>query len=156
MKRNYYIILSALMVFGVATLSCSKKDSTASEDKKEHHDDDAEWKEMDDFHELMANAFHPYKDTMNLAPAKSLADSMKLSAEAWFDAPRPEKVNNDVTQAKLQALKEGTAAFAETVKTGDDKAIGEALNKLHDLFHEVQNLWYAGGHGHDHEHQHEH
>ncbi|RAV97847.1 hypothetical protein [Pseudochryseolinea flava] len=154
MKRNYYLMLGALICFAVAIASCGKKDAKAEEEKHDHaHDEHAEWKEMDAFHELMAASFHPYKDTMNLAPAKSLADSMKVSAEQWFNAPLPEKVNNDETKAKLQALRDGTASFADLVKSGDDKAVGDALNKLHDLFHEIQNLWY-GGKGHDHHHEH--
>jgi hypothetical protein len=154
MKRNYYFIVSALMAFGVAMSGCSKKDASASEEKHEHEEaKDVEWKEMDDFHSLMAEAFHPYKDSMNLAPAKTYADSMKVSAEKWFNASLPEKVNNDDVKAKLQALKDGTAAFAETSRTGDDKTVGEALTKLHDLFHDIQGLWYGGeGHGHHHEH----
>jgi hypothetical protein len=155
MKRNYYFIICALMVFGVAMSGCSKKDGSAQEEKHEHEHEEAdvEWKEMDDFHSLMAEAFHPYKDSMNLAPAKMYADSMKISAEKWASAPLPEKVDNDDVKSKLQALKDGTTAFAESAKTGDDKTVGEALTKLHDLFHELQGLWY-GGKGHDHQHEH--
>jgi hypothetical protein len=155
MKRTHYLIVIALMVFSATMSGCSKKDSTA-EEKHEHeheHETTDEWKEMDAFHELMAESFHPFKDSANLAPAKVYADSMKISAEKWFDAPLPEKVNNDQVKAKLQELKENTASFAATAKTADDKKVGESLTKLHDLFHEIQGLWYGGkDHGHHHEH----
>jgi hypothetical protein len=153
MKRNYYLIVSTLMVFGMAMFGCSKKDSTSEDKHAQETQDEGEWKEMDDFHSLMAESFHPYKDSMNLAPAKLYADSMKTSADQWRNAPLPEKVNNDEVKAKLKGLTEETAAFAEIAKTGDDKTVGEALTKLHDRFHEIQGLWYgAKDHGHEHEH----
>ena len=51
----------------------------------------------------------------------------------------------------LQQLKTEADAFAIVSRTDDQKAIGESLTKLHDLFHELQEKWYGGG-----EEQHEH
>ena len=44
------------------------------------------WKEMDNFHMVMAETFHPYKDSANLEPAKSRASELAAAAEEW--APR--------------------------------------------------------------------
>ncbi len=38
--------------------------------KHEEESDDVEWKEMDDFHMIMADVYHPLKDSNNLAPIK--------------------------------------------------------------------------------------
>ncbi len=51
-----------------------QKDAHDSEDH--HHEEaagDEKWAAMDEFHTLMAESFHPYKDTANLAPAKANA-----------------------------------------------------------------------------------
>lgn len=131
--------------------SCSNK--KAEEHVHDEHAEDTasdDWKEMDEFHMIMAEAFHPYKDdSTNLAPAKANAEALAKSAATWQAAPLPHKVDNEEVKAKLEALKTGTAAFVETVKGGDDKAIGAALTKLHDQFHEIQEAWY-GGHEHHH------
>jgi hypothetical protein len=136
-----------MCLIAAVSLACSGK-------KQETHEHDTaadEWKEMDDFHMLMAEAFHPYKDSANLAPAKEKAEALASSAEQWRNAPLPEKVNNDKAKTALAQLSTDAAAFATIAKSGDDKATGESLNKLHDEFHHIQEMWY-GGHGHDHQH----
>jgi len=110
-----------------------------------------EWKPMDEFHMIMAESFHPFRDSADLGPAKANAEAMVESAEKWLNAPLPEKVNNDETKAKLQELKDEAVAFATVSKTDDDNAIGKSLTKLHDLFHSLQEEWY-GGHEESHEH----
>lgn len=111
-----------------------------------------EWKPMDDFHMIMAESFHPFRDSADLGPAKANADAMVGAAEKWLSAPIPEKVNNDHIKAKLQELKNEAVAFATISKTDDTEAIGVSLTKLHDLFHGLQEEWYGG----DEEHQEHH
>ena len=131
-----------LVIFAIA---CSYK-------KEEHHDSpesgeitNDHWKEMDDFHAVMADAFHPYKDSANLGPAKQNATALMESADKWAQAELPAKFDgDDEIKFKLNQLKTDAATFAEVVKTGDDKAIGASLTKLHDLFHEIQESWYGG------------
>jgi hypothetical protein len=110
-----------------------------------------EWPQMDEFHMIMAESFHPFRDSADIGPAKANADSLVAAAEMWLEAPIPEKVNNDEVKEMLQHLKSEADAFALVSKTDDQKAIGESLTKLHDLFHELQEKWYGGG-----EEQHEH
>jgi hypothetical protein len=151
-KHSYYFFLF-LFAMCIAATSCGdKKQESSDDDSTSRHDQESaheEWKEMDDFHNIMAASYHPFKDSMNLAPAKTNASEMAASAEKWSSAPLPKKVDNEEVKIKLQALKTSTAAFVETAKSGDDKLIGESLSKLHDEFHEIQEAWY-GGHGHHH------
>lgn len=131
-----------LIIFAVA---CSPK-------KEEHHDDhegealtNDHWKEMDDFHMVMAEAFHPYKDSANLEPAKQNATALVEAADKWTQAELPPKFDgDDEIKFKLNQLKTDAATFSGVVKAGDDKAVGESLTKLHDLFHEIQESWYGG------------
>jgi hypothetical protein len=99
----------------------------------------------------MAEAFHPYKDNKDLAPAKAKAAELAAAAETWANAPLPDKVNNAEVKAKLEQLKTGTASFVETVKRGDDSEIADELTSLHDQFHEIQEVLYVGS---DAEHHH--
>jgi hypothetical protein len=145
---SYFAIL-----LSIAVMACSgKKEGTHDEG---HHQEEAaqddKWVPMDEFHIVMAESFHPYKDTSNLAPAKANAQVMATAAEKWQQAPLPEKVNTDDVKAKLEKLKANTAAFVEVVKGNDDKVIADSLTSLHDLFHEIQDSWYGGEH-HDHHH----
>lgn len=148
---NKKITLITFVIFALALVwACSGKKEETTAQKTEETAAGESWKEMDDFHMIMAEAFHPYKDSMNLEPAKASAAEMAASAEKWFSAPLPEKVNNDEVKAKLENLKNESAAFVETVAKGDDKLTAEALTKLHDAFHEIQEAWYGGHGGHHH------
>jgi outer membrane murein-binding lipoprotein Lpp len=144
------IFLHAVLVACLAAAACSNKN--ADKASHEHGNADAtEWKEMDDFHIIMAEAFHPYKDSANLAPAKENAPELAASAAKWAAAELPEKVNNDTVKEKLNQLSTQASSFASVVQAGDDEVIAESLTQLHDLFHEIQEAWY-GGQGGEHHH----
>ena len=137
-------IFSSIALFGIIIIAgCSTKKEPSS-DHQDHEVAGEDWKEMDDFHMVMAEAFHPYKDSANLEPAKQQADSLMKSAEKWAQAPLPAKFqDDDEVKFKLNQLKTDAATFAAVAKTGSDKAVGESLTKLHDLFHEIQESWYG-------------
>jgi hypothetical protein len=144
--KSTFVFLTLL-----AALACaSKKEEAAKTETAEQKD----WSEMDDFHMVMADAFHPFKDSANLAPAKAKAGELATSAETWANAPVPEKVNNDDMKSKLAELKKQAATFVQTVASADDKAIGDQLTQLHDLFHSIQEDWYGAGKGGESEHEH--
>ncbi|HEY0655693.1 MAG TPA: hypothetical protein VGD65_21310 [Chryseosolibacter sp.] len=145
-------LVRALLAVTIATFvfACGAK-------KEEGHDheheaaagDEKEWKQMDDFHMIMAETFHPFKDSANLEPVKSRAGELASSAESWSNSELPEKVDTDEMKSKLESLKSETATLASSVSGGDDKVIGEQLTKVHDIFHEIQEVWY-GGEKHEH------
>ena len=143
MFRKIFIATAGfgLLIFVIA---CSGKKNEEGEHHQRSDAAEEEWSEMDDFHMAMAEAFHPYKDSANLEPAKTYADSLVASADRWSKAPLPEKFSeDDEIKFKLNQLKVDAATFADVAKTGNDKAIGESLTKLHDLFHEIQEAWYS-------------
>ena len=137
-----------LISIAVAAVACATK---KEEDHAEGEADQKEWKEMDDFHMVMAETLHPYKDSANLEPVKSRAGELVSSAETWANSTLPKKVDNDEMKSRLQSLKTETSALVQTITSGDDKAIAEQLTKVHDLFHEIQEAWYGGEkEGHEH------
>jgi hypothetical protein len=154
MKKQQFIVSGSIVML-VLVFACSGKKEGAENQEAGHGDHHAtageEWKEMDDFHMIMAESFHPYKDSSNLDPAKQNADALVASAEKWANAPLPEKFKDDEEiKFKLEQLKTDASSFSALAKSGDDKAIGESLTKLHDLFHTIMESWYGGGGGHEH------
>jgi hypothetical protein len=143
----------SLLAFVALTcaVSCGKKDH-----KDEHASTSPrEWKEMDDFHMVMAEAFHPYKDSAYLEPAKQIAGEMASVAKEWKSSDKPEGIEADKFDEKLERLATLTDEFSSLVKSESDEVLGQKLTGLHDLFHELQNDFYAGAEGHhDGEHHH--
>lgn len=133
--RNIIMLFVAVLVFA----SCAKKHETV----EEAYD---EWKEMDDFHLIMADVYHPLKDSGNLEPIKTQSAELAAAAETWANAAVPEKVNNDEVKGLLQKLKDGTKDLDAKIKSGQpDDATSAQLTELHEVFHHVQEKWYEGG-----------
>jgi len=125
-------------------LSCASKKEDGHDHPEEETADGSDWKKMDEFHIIMAETFHPYKDSANLEPVKTRAAELADAASEWSSTTLPKKVDNDEVKSKLQQLKAETAALAENVRTADDNVIAAQLVKVHDTFHEIQEAWYGG------------
>lgn len=141
-SRWIYNFAPLLLV--MAMFSCSAKREAHEQQEKGAPGDDKEWKQMDDFHMIMAETFHPYKDSANLEPAKARALELLRSADQWMVAPLPEQVNTDEVKSRLRALRSDAQKLAESVKSSDENEIAAHLTKLHDTFHELQEHWYEG------------
>lgn len=113
---------------------------------------DSVWVGMDEFHFVMAESFHPFKDSSNLEPAKKFANEMDSVAGVWVAAARPEKVNTDAVKEKMDKLKADTKLFAEAVKVEADSTLAKSLTDLHDQFHALQEAWYGGHEKHEDHH----
>ncbi len=138
---NFWLIVFLLTAFG-----CGKKMDTASSESSSD-----EWPEMDSFHMIMAEAFHPYKDSSNVEPAKMMAEEMAQAAAAWQSVPLPEKVNNDEVKAQLGQLATDARKLADQIKARiDDAEIGKSLTSLHDTFHKITEAWHGSGEKHEH------
>jgi hypothetical protein len=150
-KVNRLIAGWALLL--ILAVACAPKQEAATETATETAtEEQADWAELDSFHLFMADMFHPYKDSANLAPIKASAEQFAADAEKWAAAQLPEKVNNEAVKAMLEKLKTDTRALADQIKAGaTDEEIGNSLNAVHDHFHKIQEAWY-GGHGEHHEH----
>jgi hypothetical protein len=140
------ILIASLILF-IAACGGKKTESAETEMK--------EWKQMDDFHMIMAESFHPYKDSSNLAPAKLMAKEMADAAVEWAGAELPEKVRNDEMKATLEKLNIGSQALLKLVtENAADSLVGKSLGDLHHTFHEIQEGWYGKGDKKEKEHEH--
>lgn len=139
-----------VVVLGLTLVGCQSKEQKA----EEATDEQIEWAEMDAYHMLMAEAFHPYKDSSNLAPAKTGAVELAAEAVKWASAPLPSKVDNEQMRAMLERLKLNAGTLSEKVQmNASDEEIGQALTTLHDDFHAIMEVWHGGEHEHG-EHKH--
>ena len=132
------ITLSAVVLL-LLVIACSEKKSSSPD----------EWPGMDTFHMIMAESYHPLKDSANLTPAKANAEDMALEAENWEKGELPKKVDNDEMKALLYQLKMDTRAFADLVKANaPDSVLSASLESLHSEFHKITEAWHGGGHEH--------
>ncbi|MBX2893987.1 MAG: hypothetical protein KF763_00995 [Cyclobacteriaceae bacterium] len=144
MKTKLVLVFIGLVILA----ACSKKEESQA------LVNDNEWNELDSFHMIMAEAFHPYKDSANLEPAKALAEEMAAEADKWAAATLPAKVDTDEVRALLTELKSDTRALADKVKAGaTNEELGSDLTTLHDNFHGIMEAWHKGK-GEKHEHKH--
>ena len=99
-------ISGIIITVAVVSIACSGKKEGEHDAHQDQEITSDHWKEMDDFHMVMAEAFHPYKDSSNLEPAKQNAASLKAAAENWSQAALPSKFEgDDEIKFKLNQLK---------------------------------------------------
>jgi hypothetical protein len=130
---TYYLLL-------VFMFACSSKkgdqEGVASQGQEE-------WPEMESFHMVMAEAYHPYKDSANFEPIKSLAENLAKESEKWAGAALPPAVDNENVKAKLDKLKTDCRSLADHIKAGaTNEQIGTELTALHESFHGIMEEWH--------------
>jgi len=141
MKKFLVLLLSSVVLF-----SCSNKESNEGES--------GDWKELDAFHKIMAQAYHPLKDSGDPAPTKQLITQLADEAEKWSNSELPEKVNTPEMKGRLQKLKTDSRALENEIHSGaTDGTIKEKMNLLHDQFHQIMEAWHSKETEDDHENQ---
>jgi len=132
-KLTYYVLL-------VFMLACSSKKGDRESVSSQPQD---EWPEMESFHIVMAEAYHPYKDSANFEPIKSLAENLAKESEKWASAALPSAVDNENVKAKLDKLKTDCRTLADHIKAGaTNEQIGTELTALHESFHGIMEEWH--------------
>ena len=97
----------------------------------------AKWKEMEDFHQVMSQTFHPAEEG-KLDPIKTRSGEMLDKAIAWKNSTAPEGYNKDAVKKSLKELVKGSKKLNKMVKESvPDASLTEKLSKLHDVFHEI-------------------
>ena len=95
------------------------------------------WKEMDDFHVVMAATFHPAEEG-KLEPIKARSQEMADKAVAWKKAEAPAGYDKKAVDATLTKLVDGAKEIDKMVKANAaDKYLVAKLSSLHDVFHEI-------------------
>jgi hypothetical protein len=99
--------------------------------------EDEEWKELEDFHHVMAETFHPLEEG-DLKPIRARAEELAKKASAWAKSTPPKRFAGVNVKEKLAKLDADSHALAKLVAAnGGDEDIKKALTALHDEFHEI-------------------
>lgn len=144
MIKHHYI-LAVLAVLALASGCSQKTQSETTEDTADTEEVVAEWPGMDEFHMVMAETYHPFKDSANLEPIKSNATELAQAAEEWVNAPLPGAMDTKEIRSKMEQLRNETADLQVMVNASTNEEIAASLDSVHHLFHEIQDAWYNKG-----------
>ena len=97
----------------------------------------AKWKEMEEFHTVMAATFHPSEEG-KLEPLKSRSQEMVEKATAWKQSTAPQGYDKNSVKSSLKKLVTGCKELNKLVKSNaSDNELKEKISSLHDVFHEI-------------------
>ena len=138
MKNATNRTIICLVFLGIVGACTGKQETMESDD----------WAELDSYQMIMAESYHPLKDSSNLAPAKANAEALAAEAAKWASAELPDKVNTDEMKSMIATLNTSSRAFADMVGAGaTDEELTAALTALHGEFHHIMESW-EGRHEH--------
>jgi hypothetical protein len=96
-----------------------------------------EWKEMDDFHAVMAKSYHPVEKG-NLQPLKENIDSLVTRAKAWQASAIPAVYATKSIKPILDKLVTDCLAIKESInRKQSDTILKEQVTRAHQTFHEI-------------------
>ena len=97
-----------------------------------------EWKELSDYHTVMAQTFHPSEEG-DLKPIKARSGELATKAKALQKSMVPAAYQKPGVKETLKLLAKESKAVDKMVRKGkaSDADLTKALSALHDRFHEV-------------------
>ncbi len=99
---------------------------------------EASWKEMEDFHTVMSTTFHP-ADEGNFKPLKERAGELVIKATAWQNSVVPEGYISSLTKSILKRLVQQCRVVKDAVaKKRPDADLKIKITKAHEIFHEIK------------------
>ncbi len=105
----------------------------------------SDWKALDSYHNVLAEVFHPLKDSGNVEPARRLLPLLREKGDSLALASLPGKVNNLEMKSLINKITLDTRSLADDIKSGaSDSVIALKLNPIHDQFHRIHHLWNSG------------
>jgi superoxide dismutase len=98
------------------------------------------WTELNVFHQVMAETFHPSEDG-NLKPIRERSGEFLAKAKALQNGTIPPSFNTPEIKKSIDDLVKGATALNQMIlKKADDKSVAKKLDELHDVFHTIQGL----------------
>ena len=97
----------------------------------------AAWKELDDYHAVMSQTFHPAEEG-NLQPVITRAVELSEKGAVLKKSAIPADYQKEGVKTSVDLLAKESAALAKMVKDKKSEAeLKKAIFALHDRFHEV-------------------
>ena len=113
---------------------------------QEKHVDASAWAELKQFHEVMAQTFHPAEEG-NFAPIRERSGELHDKAVALEKSTPPADFKNDAIAAAVKELAVKTKDVDSLVKRKvKDEEIMKALSAAHNSFHKIVGLCSKGEH----------
>jgi hypothetical protein len=104
----------------------------------------AEWKQMTDFHGVMSKTFHPAEEG-NLKPTKANAAELVSKAKSWQSSTVPAGYDAKLAAPILKKLVESCSALEAGVKAKkSDKELTTLITAAHENFHEIKEKCVVG------------
>lgn len=95
------------------------------------------WKEMDEFHTVMAATFHPSEEG-KLEPIKARSQELVDKAVSWQKSTAPKGYNKAAVKKPLKELVSRSKELNSLIKNkASDDVIKEKISSLHDVFHQI-------------------
>lgn len=136
----------ALALLAISLVSCAKKEETKPQAAAQNPVPKLEeWAEMETFHNVMAETFHPMEDG-EMKPILTRAQEMADKAKAWQNSTLPARYEpvKDSVNFYLAKLVDESQALADMVaKKAKEDDIKKNLTALHDRYHAVSDFCYA-------------
>ncbi len=93
------------------------------------------WKELDAYHQLVMDTWHPAKDKNDLAPTRAKSADLVKAAKALASSTAPKGCDTPKLKEAAAEVPRATQAVADlAAKNADDAALKAALKDLHDKF----------------------
>lgn len=119
--RNMKNFLIVLFLLFVAQISFAQQD----------------WAELDAFHKVMSQTFHPAEDG-NMQPIMTRSAELAMSAKTLMKSKVPADLQSKGLKTSMKNLVKQTANLNKMVKKGKPEAeIKTSLFAVHETFHEI-------------------
>lgn len=132
--------LCAAMPFTVSAQAATAKAPAHKHDMEmaDHHASSA-WKELDAFHALLAETWHPVTKSNDLKPIRAKASALSGAAQAWAASKVPASCDKQPIRDAIAAVAAGSKDIATMVsKQASDSTVKGALEALHTRFEVVE------------------
>lgn len=120
-----------------------EKDKPAAGHSMEHM---SGWKELDAYHMVMMQVWHPAKEKSDLAPIRAQATKLADAADVLAKASVPAACDTPATREAVAKVQADSRALAGLVASGTDAEVKDALKALHDRFEGLNHGCKAGHH----------
>ena len=108
-----------------------EKDKPAAAHSQEHM---SGWKELDAYHMVMMQVWHPAKEKGDLTAIRAQAAKLADAADVWAAAAIPSACDTPANRANIAKVKTESRALVALASNGADADVKAALAALHDRF----------------------
>ena len=92
------------------------------------------WKELDAYHMVMMQVWHPAKEKGDLAPIRAQAGKLADAADTWAKAAVPSACDTPDNRSNIAKVQTESRALVTLAASGSDADLKAALAAVHERF----------------------